>query len=142
MIRAPLLAAAVVLTAAACASTGTPPDTGPESPSPPSPSSGPAGITSQEAARIAPVAPALLTAFPDTGTVRLTWSSTGEDLAYYQCLRRSPDGRWAPIGQTPPTRRSCVDRNPGSGSRVYGVRAVSTSGLASAITESRPVTTG
>lgn len=141
MIRTPLMAAAVILIAA-CASTGTPPDTGTESPSPPSPSSGPTGVTSQEAARIAPVAPALLTALPDTRTVRLTWSSTGEDLAYYQCLRRSPDGPWTPIGQTRPTHCSCVDRNPGSGSRVYGVRAVSRSGLASAITESRPVTTG
>lgn len=147
MTRTPLLAAAVLLAAAGCASAGTPSPppntataTGPESPTAPPPPSSPTGITSREAARIAPLAPARLMAVTETGTIRLTWPATGEDLAYYQCLRRDASGHWLPIGQAPPTRQTYVDRNPGTGTRIYGVRAVNTSGLASPITESRPVT--
>ncbi|MCW3840629.1 hypothetical protein ONA70_11020 [Micromonospora yasonensis] len=141
MTRVLLLAAAVLVAAAACASGTPPPNTATESPAatPPPPSS-PAGITSQEAARIAPLAPAQLTAVTDAATIRLAWPGTGEDIAYYQCLRRTPGGQWLPVGRTPPAQHTYVDRNPGTGTHVYGVQAVNLSGLASPITESRPVT--
>lgn len=107
MIRELLLAATVLVVVAACASTSspTPPahatTTRSQSPTTtPSPPSSLAGITSQESARLAPLAPAHLTAVADTGTVRLTWPATGEDLAYYQCLRRTaPTGQWRPVGR-------------------------------------------
>ncbi|MBM0226240.1 MULTISPECIES: hypothetical protein [Micromonospora] len=149
MTRQLLLVAAVLVAATACASTGTPPPppntataTGSESPTatPPLPSNA-AGITSQEAARIAPLAPSQLTAVTDAATIRLTWPATGEDLAYYQCLRRAnPDGQWLPVGRTPPAQHTYVDSNPGTGTHIYGVQAVNTSGLASPITESQPIT--
>jgi len=148
MTRELLLAAAVIAVVTACASTGTPtppPSTtaagsGSPTASPP-PQSGPTGITSEDAARIAPLAPARLTAVADAGGVQLTWPATGEDIQYYQCLRRTaPAGRWQPVARAAADQHTCLDHGPGAGTYVYGVQAVNASGLASPITESRPVT--
>ena len=80
-------------------------------------------------------------AVADAGGVRLTWPATGEDVGYYQCLRRTaPAGQWQPVDRTTADQRTCLDRRAGAGTYVYGVQAVSASGLASPITESRPVT--
>ncbi|HYS37843.1 MAG TPA: hypothetical protein VEO01_19670 [Pseudonocardiaceae bacterium] len=156
MTRELLLATAVLLAAAGCASadhpappTSTTTTTGsavagtPPAPGAPSPTS-PTGITSQDAARVAPLAPAQLTATPDHGGVRLAWSATGEDVAYYQCLRRAgATGTWEPIGRTAtPGEVTYLDRNPGSGTHIYGIQAVNTYGTASPITESQPVVVG
>ncbi len=146
MTRELLLAAAVLVVVAACASTGspTPPPnaattTGSLAASPP-PSS-PTGITSQDAARIGPLAPPRLTAVADAGSVRLSWPATGEDVAYYQCLRRAAlAGDWQPAGRTPPRQYTYLDSNPGTGTYIYGVQAVNASGLASPIVESQPIT--
>jgi hypothetical protein len=147
MTRELLLAATVFTMVTACASTGTPtppPNTATGSRSPtasPPPSSSPTGITSQDAARIAPVAPPRLTAAADAGSVRLTWPATGEDVAYYQCLRRAtPTARWQPVGRTPPDQYTCLDRNPGTGTYIYGIQAINAAGLASPVTESQPIT--
>jgi hypothetical protein len=147
MTRELLLAAAVFTMLTACASTGTPTPprngataTGSPTASPPPPSSS-TGITSQDAARIAPLAPLRLTAVADAGSVRLTWPATGEDVAYYQCLRRrTPAGEWQPVGRTPPDQHTFLDHNPSNGTYTYGVQAINTSGLASPTTESQPVT--
>jgi len=147
MTRELLLAAAVLAVVAACASTGTPtqpPSTaaaGSGSPTASPPSPRPSGITSEDAARVGPLAPARLTAVAEAGGVRLTWPATGEDVGYYQCLRRTaPAGQWQPVDRTTADQRTCLDRPAGAGTYVYGVQAVSASGLASPITESRPVT--
>ena len=152
MTRELLLTAAALIVVTACASTGTPTPppkaataTGSPTASPPPPASSasPTGITSQDAARIAPLAPPQLTAVADGGSVRLTWPATGEDVAYYQCLRRTaPAGEWQPAGRTPPDQHTFLDRNPGNGTYIYGVQAINASGLASPITESRPIMVG
>jgi hypothetical protein len=132
MTRHLLLAAALITVASACTASGTPA---------PAPDAVPSGITSQDAARIGPLAPAKLTAMVDTGNVRLAWPATGEDIAYYQCLRRAAStGQWQPVGRTPPDQHTFLDADPGNGTYVYGVQAVKASGLASPITESQPVT--
>jgi hypothetical protein len=155
MTRELLLATAVLLAAAGCtpadsptppmpavattmpSTAGTPPTRGTPS------TTSPTGITSQDAALLAPLATAQLTATADHGTVRLTWSPTGEDIAFYQCLRHSgTTGAWEPIGRTTPGEVTYLDRNPGSGTRVYGIQAVNTYGIASPITDSQPVLVG
>jgi hypothetical protein len=149
MTRELLLGAVVLVGVTACASTHTPTPppnaatvTGSATTNSPPPSS-PSGITSQDAARIAPLAPPQLAAVAEAGSVRLTWPATGEDLAYYQCLRRTaPAGEWQPAGRTPPEQHTCLDRNPGNGTYIYGVQAIKSSGLASPITESQPITVG
>lgn len=151
MTRGLLVAAAALTVVTACASPGaqTPHPDGataggspPASPAPPSnPDGNPAGITSEEAARIAPLAPPRLTAVTDAGGVRLTWPATGEDVAFYQCLRRNtPVGEWQPAGRTPPDQHTFLDRNPVKGTYLYGVQAVNAAGLSSPIAESQPVT--
>ena len=135
MIRQTLLTTATLVVLTGCASTGS------AVPAPSSASAGSTGITSQDAARIAPLAPPQLTAVTDAGSVRLTWPTTGEDVAYYRCLRRAaPDGQWQPAGHSRPDQRTCLDRNPRPGTYVYGVQAVNGAGLDSTITESQPVT--
>jgi hypothetical protein len=140
-----LLLAAAVLTA--CASPGNPPTrpsavTASASASPP-PASNPTGITSQGAARVAPLAPTWLSAAAADDGVQLTWPATGEDLAYYQCLRRTVTaGEWQPAARTTSEQHTCLDRNPANGTYIYGVQAVNAAGLASPITESQPITTG
>jgi hypothetical protein len=155
MTRELLLATAVLLAVAGCAPAENPtpripavPTTTPSTTAR-TPTQGtlspttPTGITSQGAARVAPLAPAQLTATADHGTVRLTWSPTGEDIAFYQCLRRSgTTGAWEPIGRTTPGEVTYLDRNPGSGTRVYGIQAVNTYGTTSPITDSQPVLVG
>ncbi|MEU7873057.1 hypothetical protein [Dactylosporangium sp. NPDC049140] len=106
----------------------------------PSPAASPSGITSHEAGRIAPLAPPSLTAVADAGRVRLEWPATGEDLAYYQCLRRPAEaGVWQSVGRAPAAQHTYVDPEPGDGLYIYGVQAVAVSGLASPITESQVV---
>ena len=147
MTRELLLAAAVLAVVTGCASTGTPtppsntaPATGPAAANPPSPSS-PTGITSQDAARIGPLAPPRLTAVADAGNIQLTWPATGEDVAYYQCLRRAaPAGPWQPVERAQSQDHTCLDHSPGSGTYIYGVQAINASGLASPITQSQPIT--
>lgn len=149
MTRELLLAVAVLTVAAACTSSGTSPAPAPDAPpaatgpppSPGTPTSRPTGITSQEAARVAPLAPAHLSARPDAHGVRLEWPATGEDVAYYRCLRRpAQTSQWTTIGRTVPTDLAYVDRDPVNGSYVYGVQAVNAYGVASATTQSQPVT--
>jgi hypothetical protein len=151
MMRELLLAVAVLTVCTACAATGpprssahtTPPTAGPTPTAGLSPATGPTGISSPDAARIGPLAPARLTAVADAGNVRLTWPATGEDVAYYQCLRRTTTtSSWELLGQTTPGDLSYLDRRPGNGTYVYGVRAVNTYHVASAITESAPITVG
>jgi hypothetical protein len=152
MTRQLFLAAAVLVVAAGCASSNTPPSPAdttrstvvvrPTTPAVPSPAT-PTGITSQDAARVAPLAPARLTAVADTGSVRLAWPDTGEDVAAYQCLRRTAaTSQWQPIGRTAPGETIYLDRVPGDGTYTYGVQAVSAYGTVSAITESPLVTVG
>lgn len=105
------------------------------------------GITREEAPHILPVGPSNLTVADDAGTIRLTWSPTGEDVAYYRCLRRrSGDETWTEIARTSgdgsqPSSLFCVDYPaPGSGAYVYGVQAVNRFGAQSAVTVGRAVT--
>lgn len=137
MIRT-LLVIVTALATAACAAT---PDAKP--PTQPAPADTPTnpntttGIDPQQAAQLAPLGPAQLTASADAaGQVRLSWPTTGEDIAYYQLLRRTPPATtWEPIGRTNPDTLTYLDPNPGPGKPVYGVQAVNTYGTASAITE-------
>ena len=102
----------------------------------------PTGIDPHQAAHVAPLAPAQLVADTDAGGVRLSWPATGEDIEYYQCLRRSSTSdQWEPIGQTTPPDLAYLDHNPGAGLHVYGVQAVNAYGTVSAITESQPIQT-
>jgi hypothetical protein len=151
MTRQLFLAAAILVVAAGCASPNTPPSPAdttrstvvrPTTPAVPSPAT-PTGITSQDAARVAPLAPARLTAVADTGGVRLAWPGTGEDVAAYQCLRRTAaTSQWQPIGRTAPGETAYLDRVLADGTYTYGVQVVSAYGTVSAITESPPVTVG
>jgi hypothetical protein len=73
----------------------------------------------------------------------MAWPDTGEDVASYQCLRRtSATSQWQPIGRTAPGETTYFDRVPGHDTYTYGVQAVNAYGTVSAITESPPVTVG
>jgi hypothetical protein len=94
-----------------------------------------------DASKVAPLAPATLTAIIEAHDVRLSWPATGEDVTRYQCLRRGATAsRWEPIAQASAGDRTCLDKSPAAGSYVYGVQAVSNYGTASTITESPPLT--
>ena len=116
----------------------------PASPAQPGPAAPPAsagtattGIDPRQAAQLAPLAPATLTATVEVGRVRLSWPATGEDVAYYQLLRRDPAAAaWTQVGRADPGTLSYLDTNPEPGPQRYGVQAVSPYGLASAVTES------
>jgi len=143
-----LLAAAVLVLATGCTFSGTPTspsNAGTQQPSAPTTPAGPdrTGISSPDAARIGPLAPPRLTVVAAAGGVQLTWPTTGEDLAYYQCLRRAdPGGSWQQIGRTAPEQLSYLDRDPRTGTYVYGVQAVNPAGLGSPIAESQPISIG
>lgn len=132
MTRHHLPAAVLLAVLAGCA---------PHTPTAPSggPPSVPAdGISSAEAGRVAPLAPAELAAVVEADGVRLTWPATGEDVTYHEVLRRKlPDGAWRTIGRTGEV--SWWDRRPEPGRLGYAVRAVNPAGRASALTESAAV---
>ncbi len=98
------------------------------------------GITPEEAARIAPLAPAKLVAAADGTHIQLSWPTTREDIAYYRCLRRPAAATgWKQIGRADPATLSYVDSNPGDGVAIYGIQAVNSAGAASTVTESQAV---
>ncbi|MFF1612208.1 hypothetical protein ACFVYA_30880 [Amycolatopsis sp. NPDC058278] len=142
MIRTFVIVATVALAATACSS-GTSPD--PSQSRPPSPSAAATptttGIDPSAAAHVAPVAPSQLEATAEAGIVRLQWPSTGEDVAYYEILRRTAGVvDWTPIGRAAATDRAYLDKAPSSTASAYGIRVVNGYGTSSSITESRPVT--
>ncbi|MBI1758724.1 MAG: fibronectin type III domain-containing protein [Actinobacteria bacterium] len=129
MIGELLVVAVVVLTSVACGS--------PEASAPASAT----GITSEEAARVAPLPPVSLRVVASAGRVLLSWPATGEDVARYRCLRRPAlTGGWVPVSAVTGAEHSCRDDHPSAGRSVYGVQAVTGYGVASTITESLPIT--
>ncbi|QKV80672.1 hypothetical protein [Amycolatopsis sp. Hca4] len=144
MIRTFAIVATVALAATACAS-GASPDPGQSRPASPTTSAAATptttGIDPSAAAHVAPVAPAQLEATAESGTVRLQWPSTGEDVAYYEILRRAAGVvDWTSIGRAAPTDKTYLDKAPSSTRSTYGIRAVNGYGTSSAVVESRPVT--
>ncbi|MFC4145229.1 hypothetical protein ACFO0M_03070 [Micromonospora mangrovi] len=126
------LPAVVLLVALAGCTTHTPTAAGGSS------SAAAGGISTEEAARVAPLAPAALAAVVAPDGVRLSWPTTGEDVAYHEVLRRKlPDGVWRTIGRT--GGLSWWDRRPEPGHQRYAVRAVNPARRASPLTESAPV---
>ncbi len=146
MIRTFAIVATVALAATACSS-GASPDPGQARPasSTASVAATPTttGIDPSAAAHVAPVAPSQLKATGEAGTVCLQWSSTGEDVAHYEILRRAAGAvDWTPIGRAAATDRAYLDKAPSSTASAYGIRAVNGYGASSAVTESRTVTAG
>ena len=144
MIRTFAIVATVALAATACSS-GASPDPAQSRPASPTTSAAATptttGIDPSAAAHVAPVAPAHLEATAEAGAVRLQWPSTGEDVAYFEILRRAAGVvDWTPIGRATGSDQTYLDKTPSTTASTYGVRAVNSYGTSSSITESRPVT--
>lgn len=89
----------------------------------------------------APAAPSWLQATAEAGDAVLRWTPGREpDLYGYELLRRTGDGEAQPIAPAGLRGSAWVDAAPPPGAHAYGVRAVSASGVASAVTWSAPVT--
>jgi hypothetical protein len=104
------------------------------------------GVSRSEATLIAPLPPARLVIAVAPDGVRMSWPSTGEDVAHYLCLRRRlPATSWQISGKVLPRVGAkvyeFVDRaaHPGA-TYEYGVQAVSRYGVSSGVTTSGPVT--
>jgi hypothetical protein len=150
MLRNLLVVTVVLAVATGCAGTGSPKPLAQATqfsvPAEPSPQGTPItsgkGITPEEAARIAPLAPAELVAVADGARVRLSWPTTREDIAYYRCLRRTAAATgWKQIGRIDPATVTYVDSEPGDGVAIYGIQAVNAAGTASTNAESQAVST-
>jgi hypothetical protein len=150
MLRTLLVATVVLAVATGCAETGSSKpfaqamqfSVSAEPPPPEPPATNSRGITPAEAARIAPLAPAELIAVADGAWVRLSWPTTGEDITFYRCLRRTAAAtNWKQIGTVAPATVTYVDSNPGDGVAIYGIQAVNAAGTASTIIESQAVST-
>ena len=103
------------------------------------------GISREEARSIVPLAPTHLDVTKGPASVTLTWSRTGEDVAYFLCLRKvGPGGVWQEISRIPgasPEPYTCVDgRVQKQVTYFYGVQALNVYGTASSITTSGAVT--
>ena len=107
------------------------------------------GITPEEAAQVIPLAPVSVSVAAREGEVIVTWPGTGEDIAAYEILRRSPAAEdWQLLGRVESVddnRGTYVFRDvtaPSGVTIVYGVIAVGRYGKGSAAAESEAVTPG
>ena len=88
-----------------------------------------------------PAAPVWLEATPEDGNVVLRWTPNREPFFYsYELYLMREGAPTALLSPTPLRAALWVDTGPPRGQRVYGVRAVTASGVASPIVLSDPVT--
>ncbi len=95
------------------------------------------------AAEYTPASPSTVTAIAENGNAIVQWTPHQDSWFYsYEVYLLTADGKpqGSPLTPNPLRAALWVDTAPAHGTRQYGVRAVSASGVPSALTSSNPVT--
>ena len=89
----------------------------------------------------APTAPSWLQAMAEAGRIVLRWTPAREaDFHGYELLRRTGDSEAQSVAPAGLRGSAWVDAAPPPGAHAYGVRVITTSGMASPVVWSAPVT--